>query len=128
LVRFDDLTGKNWTALTTIPTDVYAYNRSGVNGVAVLPTGKIIVSTAGNWTFRFDDMTGANAEAGEWRAPIAGISADPRERSTWLADSRPACHRFLTLFGHMDTHGSLRRHRDHGRLKRNARQRSTHRH
>jgi NHL repeat len=77
LVRFDDLTGKNWNTLSTIPIGVYAYSLSGVNGVAVLPSGKIVASTPGGWLFRVDDLTGANPQAGNWQGAIAGISRDP---------------------------------------------------
>jgi sugar lactone lactonase YvrE len=77
LVRFDDLTGKNWTALSTIPIGIYAYSLSGANGVSILPSGRIVVSTSGNWLFLVDDMTGANGRAGNWQGAIAGISTDP---------------------------------------------------
>ncbi len=77
LVRFDDLTGKNWTTLSTLNIGVYGYNFSGARGVAILPTGKIFVSTY-SYTYLVGDMTGANAEAGYWGAAgLAGISADP---------------------------------------------------
>lgn len=77
LVRFDDLTGTNWTTLSTIPIGVYAYSLSGINGIALLPNGKIILSTAGGYVYRVDDMTGANGQAGNWGASIAGINSDP---------------------------------------------------
>ncbi|HWE83968.1 MAG TPA: choice-of-anchor D domain-containing protein [Terracidiphilus sp.] len=77
LVRIDDLSGTNWITLSTINSGVYAYNLSGINGVAVAPGGQIAVSTASGWMMRFGDMTGANAQIGYWSPSIAGISADP---------------------------------------------------
>src|SRR5271165_559386 len=77
LVRFDDLTGKNWTTQSLISLPPYAYPLANINGVAVLPSGKIIMSTAGGWTYRVDDMTGANGQVGQWSGSIAGITSDP---------------------------------------------------
>ena len=77
LLRFDDLTGKNWTTLSTVSSGVYAYGFAGINGVAVLPSGKIVVSTSGGLLIRVDGMTGANAQIGNWAPSIASITADP---------------------------------------------------
>jgi len=77
LVRMDNLTGANWTILSTIDIGVYAYNLSGINGVAVLPSGQIVVSTAAGWLMRFGDMTGANPTIESWSGSLAGISSDP---------------------------------------------------
>jgi NHL repeat len=89
LVRFDDLTGKNWATLSTIPIGVYTYSLSGVNGVAVLPSGRIVASTSGGWLFGVDDMTGANGQTGNWQGAIAGISRDPGG-AVYIAGSFPS--------------------------------------
>src|SRR5450631_4315750 len=57
LVRFDDLTGKNWTTLSMINISVYGYLLTGVNSVAVVPSGKIYVATPSGGLYRVDDMT-----------------------------------------------------------------------
>jgi hypothetical protein len=77
LVRFDDLTGTNWTTLNTINIAPYAYSLSDINGVVVLPNGKIMASIQGGWLYRLDDMTGANAQVQNWAAQINAITSDP---------------------------------------------------
>lgn len=76
LVRLDNLTGANWTTLTTINIGVYGHLLTGVNSVAVLPSGKIFATTPGGMLYRVDDMTGAKGEASSWSPSIAGISLD----------------------------------------------------
>lgn len=99
LVRMDDLSGTNWTTISTINLSPYAYNLTGINGVLILPSGKIMVSTVGGLMVQMDDMTGANAQIGSWSPSLAGISADPGGAIYAVGGFTPGLAQTLTATG-----------------------------
>lgn len=89
LVRFDDITGANWTTISTLNIGIYAYNFAAARGVAVLPSGKIVVSTY-QYVYEMDDMTGANGKGlGTGAGPLPASAPIPAEPFMLRAPSRP---------------------------------------
>lgn len=99
LVRFDNLSGTNWISISAVTVSPYSYNLTGINGVVVLPSGTIFMSTQGGWTLSVADMSGAGGKAHNWGAAIAGISRDPGGAVYAAGSFNPAVAQTLDAIG-----------------------------
>jgi len=97
VVRVDDMTGANWTTLTSSAANTLLHYQS-VSGVALDSAGKIYVADmAANQVVRVDDMTGANWTTlggpnlgngvGSFYNPY-GLAVDPLTGAIFVADTQ----------------------------------------